>query len=364
MKKLILALFSFAALAMVSCDKKEAAEPTLTPQEITGDYSAQTASVKVSGISYDMTGEQKIKVSGTDVNEMTIEIPEGIIPGEGKLTFEKVAFTLENSFTASATNDDRTISIKGHVHDNTLSVVITPEYKSALVGIYNFEEPNMVTIEDGIEEDISQVLTCKVETPSGKVTFFGGEQEQEYMDVFFNGLIGQMMIRTYLTTDNEDGTQTTTYNGALRNITFHADGNLTAEYNKTFSPSLMGMGGEPAMPEFVTSPMYAMRWYVKGDKLFLIPNINMMTRAGISQDGLALNLSMKDGKITIFADKTQVEPLLGLVNPLIQGLPDEVLGEGAAAAIAKGLVGELAVMTTEATRFDLGICLQKADKLQ
>lgn len=316
-------------------------ESSYGPADFVGKYGAAKAAVKVSGVAYDMSAGQEIEISGTDVNNMTVVVPAGVVPGETEaISFSKVVFTsnYDYLFTGAVTNEERTLTLKGSYSNGNITVSITPEYKTALVGIWNFEAPKLDPI---TKDDISSVMICNVETPSGKVTFFGGEQEQEYMNTFFNELVGKMLLRTY-------DAKTGTYTGALQNVTFHADGNLTAEYNNKFMSGV----------EFVQSPMGAMRWYAKGGKVFLVPNLNMMTKAGISTDGLPMELKLENDKVTIYATKAQVMPLMSLVNPIIQGLPDELLGDFS--FLAKMLVGELAEMTKEATKFDLGVCFVKA----
>lgn len=310
------------------------------PSDYVGKYDAAAAAVKVSGVAYDLTNGQAIEISGTDLKDMTVKVPAGVVPGEtGELVFSKVAFTADNyyDFMGTITNEERTLTLKGDYSNAKISVSITPEYKTALVGVWNFEAPN---VEGG--EDKSRVMFCNVETPTGKVKFFGAEQDAAYMDVFFNGLIGQMLLRSF-----DEATKA--YTGAIQNITFHADGNLTAEYNNKFMAGI----------EFIESPMGAMRWYMKGGKLFLVPNLNMMTK-GISSDGLPLEITLAiDGnKVSIFATKAQIMPAMSLLNPIIQGLPDALLGD--MSMLVKMLVGELAVMTQEATKFDLGVCFVKA----
>lgn len=304
-----------------------------SPTDIAGEYTAQTASVKVSGVALDLVNAV-VKVEGSALNAMTITVPNKTMPGEQEIVFSNVQFTTAKActFTGSSSNADRDIAISGSYSEGKLTVEITPKYKSSLVGVWNFQEPVEV---DYVDE--SQVLVFDVMTPSGTVQFLGMTLPAEAIGPFFNTVLGQGMLRAH-------HSETKEYIGAIRNITFHADGNLTAEYNLKFM--------QEVTPEFVPSPKGALRWYIKGGEIFLVPNLNMMTK-GISSDGIPMFINLSPNDVNIFVTKEQIAPVMGLLAPVIASLPDELLGE--LGPILKGVVTELGVMVQEATKFDLGV---------
>lgn len=309
-----------------------------TAADIAKEYTTSNVSVKVSETAYDVSQGQKITVSGTDLKNMKISIPEMVVPGEAAIEFTNVVFTqgLSCTFSGSVTNAERDIQISGSYADGVLNVVLTPTYKSTVVGVWNMPAPEIVN-----SVDQSQVLYFNLQNPTGKVVFLGTEMPISGFTGFFEELVGKAILRSY-NTDN------TIFTGAIKNITFHADGNITADYNTAF------MTGEP---KFITSAKGLMRWYVKNEQMFFVPNLNAMTKAGISSTGIPLNLKMVGDKASIYIPKDYIAPVMSILTPIIVALPDETLGD--MGPLVKLLLGEIDVIVKGSTVFDLGLNLEK-----
>lgn len=341
MKKIILSTISCIMLVMASCSSDDDGIKPVNISDVAGKYEATNATVKVSGVGYDMTAGQAIVISGTDSKKMSIEIPAGMVPGEDNaIKFDNVVVTSTNIcvFEGSTSNNDRTLNIKGSYANKSISVEITPEYKSNIIGVWNFAKPQMV---DG--EDVSQVIYADVKTPSGIVSFLGNDIPCETFGQFLNLMLGQSILRSYDSDNN--------YTGAIQNVTFHKDGNVTADYNLQF------MQGDP---QFVASPMGGMRWYVKNNKVFLVPNLNLMARGGITSTGIPMEFVINNDVISVYFTIDQIAPVMSIVGPIVNGLPDEIFGDEAfIAALLKMAVTDITNMTQEATAFSLGVTFVK-----
>ena len=341
MKKIILSTISCIMLVMASCSSDDDGIKPVNISDVAGKYEATNATVKVSGVGYDMTADQAIVISGTDSKKMSIEIPAGMVPGEeNAIKFDNVVVTSTNIcvFEGSTSNNDRTLNIKGSYANKSIAVEITPEYKSNIIGAWNFAKPNIVN-----EEDASQVIYADVKTPTGIISFLGNDIPDAAFGQFLNVLLGQGILRTF---DDEGN-----FTGAIQNVTFHKDGNLTADYNLKF------MQGDP---QFVASPMGGMRWYVKNNKVFLVPNLNLMARGGIASTGIPMEFVISNNVISVYFTIDQIAPVMALVGPIVNGLPDEIFGDNAfLGAILKMAVTDITNMTQVATTFSLGVTFVK-----
>lgn len=340
MKKIILSTISCIMLVMASCSSDDDGIKPVNINDVAGKYEAANTTVKVSGVGYDMTAGQSVVISGTDSKNMTIEIPAGMVPGEdAAIKFQNVVFTNTNTstFEGSTSNADRKLNIRGTYANKSITVEITPEYNSNVVGVWNFAKPQLV---EG--EDASQVIFADVKTPSGIVSFLGNDIPSEAFGQFLNILLGQGMLRTY---DSEGN-----FTGAIQNVTFHKDGNLTADYNLGFMQS---------DPQFVASPMGGMRWYVKNNKVFLVPNLNLMARGGITSTGIPMEFSIANNVISVYFTLDQIAPVMSLVGPIVNGLPDEIFGDAFIGTLLKMAVTDITNMTQVATTFSLGVVFVK-----
>lgn len=344
MRNFILSAIGCAMLVMASCNNDDDGIKPVNVSEVTGKYESTNTTVKVSGVGYDMTAGQAIVISGTDSKNMSIEIPAGMVPGEDKaIKFDNVVFTSTNTcvFEGSTSNSDRTLNIRGSYANKSITVEITPEYKSDIIGVWNFAKPQMVE-----EVDASQVIYADVKTSTGMVSFLGNDISCEAFGQLLNVLLGQGILRTYDSNNN--------YTGAIKNVTFHKDGNLTADYNAQFMQ---------ANPQFVTSPMGGMRWYVKNNKVFLVPNLNLMARGGIASTGIPMEFFITNNVISVYFTQDQIAPVMSLLSMVVNGLPDEIFGENAfIGVLLKMAVTDITNMTKQATTFSLGVTFTKDAK--
>lgn len=341
-----------------------AVEETL---DINGTYEHNEVIVELSGSHFDLLAGQTVTITGAAGNQ-TISLPAGVVPGESalqiKITSNQVSANTV-TFTGVDTNTDRDLTVKGtKIEEGELHIVITPNYKNEMVGVWNFPTPIMGEDEMGDPTDLTatSVMPFEIKTPDGMAQFFGMPYPEADLAQFLSQ-IGGIFLRAYLPLD-QTKPEALTCLGAMQKITFHADGNLTVEYNTKFDPTLilsaLGMPGAntPVAPNWVESPKGAMRWYKKGDQLFLVPNLNMMTKAGISSDGLPLNIRTDEKYSYIYVTKDFVAPMLNLANMIIAGLPDEVLG-GDIAPMAKMMVNDITFSANKATVFNIGINIEK-----
>lgn len=341
-----------------------AVEETL---DINGTYEHNEVSVELSGNHFDLLAGQTVTIAG-EVGNQTISLPASVVPGESalqiKITPSQVSPNVV-SFTGIETNDDRDIVVTGmKIDEGELHIVLTPNYKNEMVGGWNFPTPIMGEDEWGDPTDVTaaSVMPFEIRTPDGMAQFFGMPYAEEDLAKFLSQ-IGGIFLRAYLPLD-ETKPEELTCLGAMQKINFHADGNLTVQYNTNFDPTLimsaLGMPGAntPVAPNWVDSPKGAMRWYKKGDQLFLVPNLNLMTKAGISSDGLPFNIRKDEMYSYIYVTKDFVAPMLNLANMIVAGLPNEVLG-GDLAPMAKMMVNDITFSANKATIFNIGINLEK-----
>lgn len=152
----------------------------------------------------------------------------------------------------------------------------------------------------------------------------------------------------------------------LRTVTFGADGNVTAMYKAADAS-----GGQ-----WVQSPKNLCMYYVKDNKLYLVPDMQMIaqqveknkqkTRAlGImdilnlfnqvvawGKEGIPLNISENpDATRTVFFDKKAIAPFIPLLPVVVDLLPPE----GEIGDIASDIVNQIITIFPKTTRLELGI---------
>ena len=83
-------------------------------------------------------------------------------------------------------------------------------------------------------------------------------------------------------------------------------------------------------PVFVHSPLNAIKWYVKDDALYLVPNLNLMLKndpskaqlgpldpGTITTVGIPLYFKKEGDKMTVYVSKEQTAPVFGLLSTVI-----------------------------------------------
>lgn len=237
-----------------------------------------------------------------------VHMAPGVIPGEVTTTLSNVPLTLVGetyTFEGTDTNNGREVKYAGEVTKDKLmmSVNVTMP-QNALTGTWKLTP--WVEGETASDPIVSEPLTIQWVSSKG-ITVLGQEMPMNEMSAFLSTMASQPLLE------------------ALQNITFKADGNVTASYRN-----------EATKGEWTDSPLNLAWFYIKNDKLYTQLNIDMImatveankkSKAESSIDpsailalfkefvpllseGVPLNYSVENGKAVVTADETLLLPIL------------------------------------------------------
>ncbi|WP_273081070.1 hypothetical protein [Alistipes ihumii] len=344
MKKILLSALPVlcAALLMTACDDDDnaTANYSVPLDEAVGSYTGDKLQINVGGQSVLLLSGETAQISGSDANQLTISIPDYAVPGETGLTFTDVKMTtpLFNVFEGTSSNASRDITLSGELRDGRLTLNLTPTYKSDIIGVWNL---NLETDDFG----------------TATLTPISIETEQDISGSQFIVQILGVLLKGSM---------------AVVNIDFQADGNLTATYNSNLLNDLMpALSNDTIHPVFVHSPLNAIKWYVKDDALYLVPNLNLMLKndpskaqlgpldpGTITTVGIPLYFKKEGDKMTVYVSKEQTAPVFGLLSTVISMIdPSFELSLGGSSlplrSLLEALVKPLIDAALAAERFDL-----------
>lgn len=143
----------------------------------------------------------------------------------------------------------------------------------------------------------------------------------------------------------------------LFNVKFKADGELVA--------SIKGEDGQPTQ-----SPAGAVSYKIKGDKVYLIPHLDVMFPDGlpsltsrasenpaidldkILKEGLPLNYKITNNKLEAYVTRDMMQPFMGLINEIVQGM--DANGD-LMIMMMKMAMADMVVIVNESTKFEMGL---------
>lgn len=284
------AMMSISLFTGCSSDDKEEIQP-----DHTGIYSGDKLDLEISDI--DIENAEAV------INGKTLTIKNSI-PGEESV---EIPVTVKgNVIEGSVTNSNRAISVKGVFKDVTkvvgqeLELEVTLKYTNSIVGVWNFTPFKQG--EDG--SFVSSPVFVDVTSPEGTVPmelfpgFVQNVPDQTY-EQFLGGMLGA-------------------YAQELKSLNFREDGFIVASYTD---------------PSKADTPLGAVRYFVKGGMVYLIPNTSMimdgMTRAGMDDvaemltNGIPLILEIEGDALKAYVTKEMMAPFVELLDMILPSLPED-----------------------------------------
>lgn len=309
--------------------------------EAVGSYTGDKLQINVGGQSVLLLSGETAQISGSDANQLTISIPDYAVPGETGLTFTDVKMTtpLFNVFEGTSSNASRDITLSGELRDGRLTLKPDPDLQ---VGHHRRVEPESSKRATSVSAtrphlDLKRSRISAARNSSSRI-----------LGVLLKGSM------------------------AVVNIDFQADGNLTATYNSNLLNDMMpALSNDTIHPVFVHSPLNAIKWYVKDDALYLVPNLNLMLKndpskaqlgpldpGTITTVGIPLYFKKEGDKMTVYVSKEQTAPVFGLLSTVISMIdPSFELSLGDSnlplRSLLEALVKPLIDAALAAERFDL-----------
>lgn len=312
MKNKFLFLMMFLGVALFSSCSDD--DP-----DYTGNYSVDKLQLSLSGVT-----QVNKEVELTD-SSITLK---DVIAGENA-TIIPIVFDGAN-FSGKATNSDRTVTVAGSIKKKVLQLDVTLKITNELVGTWDIFDGN---------------VTVKVEAPADAVLLFmGNEMTADQFENMLPMLMGSMP-QAY-----------------LKDITFKDNGYLVATYDAG------GNAGEKDdVDTWMKSPEGAVKWYVKNNQVYLVPDINMIMNAGRGDDnvlngllanGLPLNYTINDEGLHVYVTKEQMLPLMDVINGLLSTIEEK----NYIIDMAKMVIPELKQDMEICTVFDLGMKMMRPEK--
>lgn len=326
MRKSLLYLFAMIGTlsAFTSCGDDE---KTPEWQGLSKDYATENLKLTLNG--KEMTG-QSVNVVATAENKATITL-KSIIPGASEINVDA---TLANVTAANSTpnyaiegeakaEDTRTVSVKGNISGDVLTLSTTIKIASPVVGTWKLPRYVLSDINgDGKidEKDYNIAGGCffiDLKSATGSVNFM----EQTLPDAMFNAAVDQMLEGMI--------------SAKLQSITLMDNGSIVASFAKD---------GQ----NFTTTAEGMVSYYVKNNMVYVVPDIatmmGMMNKAnagggmtdilGMLQAGIpvAYKITEAGGKTSASFSMTKemITPLISILNklmPLIGNkLPESAVG--------------------------------------
>lgn len=193
-------------------------------------------------------------------------------------------------------------------------------------------------------EENDPVMSVRLENETDSVTFLGNHMSNKDFGNFINLLLGGGYVKDY-----------------LYSVTFKADGDLVA--------SIKGTDGQPT-----TTPTGAVSYKIKGNKVYLIPHLDVMFPDGlpmltsratetpsidleqILKEGLPVNYKITANKLEAYVTKDMMQPFMTMINEMVQGL--EPTGDPSFDNILpmlKMAMTDMVVIVNESSKFEMGL---------
>ncbi|MCD7933044.1 MAG: DUF4925 domain-containing protein [Tannerellaceae bacterium] len=356
-------VFACFSLLFIACNSDDENFNGLIPSESNKVYTNKLASMNQSNqlaLTYNGTN-----LAGKDVyfeilsHEKANLSLRHIIPGESECILENISLTAlqENgySFSGQSTSSGGTgFSYQGTIRTNKLTPALTDVTLPA----------NLLSAANTWYNRKSS-LVWEINSNAANMLLWG----------MATGIVGNLLDNLLLS--------------VLNNVTFHTDGNITAAYaplpeEAEISDMLMGSVNyndrNPA--DWQTSPGYMAMYYMNGQKLYVVPQVEMLmntllgtgSKADVTEilnmiidllgtviqwtnQGIEFTVEETTGNsVTLVLDKAQVEPIFSLLPYVIDFIPLDALPGGMGAL--EDMLGELLnIAATNTTAFEYRLTL-------
>lgn len=320
MKKNLLYLFALicSVSLFTACSDDDA-------PDYSGTYKGETLVLKLAGETLE---EKEVVLNSTEI------VLKDVILGEESTT---IPVTFDGTkFTGSNVGDNRTVSIEGSIENLKMTAEVTMKITSPIVGKWaissEIDEDGSKRVTDGIYFDLDKDKTYD---------FFFSPYDAETYAKEFNNTVGGLL------------------GGLLVDITLKEDGTIVATYNA-------GNPLDPSKLEIKESPANAVRYYIKDNQIYLVPNMDVLMAksdntidiAAILKNGLPLNLIVSgDDNFVAYVTKAQMVPFVGFLKPLINNLPDD--GMEGMAPLIKMIASEFFANMEKSETFSLGLNMDR-----
>lgn len=375
----VIGLFCAVSMMTTSCSNNDNDGPGI-PDGVNATYSA-SGSDNVLALTYSslpLPGKSAT-FNTTDGQTATITL-DNVIPGELKTSFDKVPLTLNNAgtvytFKTTNTQGDRAVAFEGSVEKGKMTLSLDVTMTNALVGKWNM----VPFVLDDFFDIVSTPVSMAWEVAP---TLEDPETNEKITTMAENiGSLGNSMGGMLLS-------------ACLRSVTFGKDGNITAEYASLdgydILQDIIFATEVPVRDEsdWVSSPANLCTYYVKGDKVYITPNIEtimalisgnaaakMKSDAGLGgmegldpaliavimgwlQTGIPMNIVTENGVTTLSLDKTTLSPFFPMIPGLLGSVvPEDMMGLLQMVGIHVDLLPDAFACTT---KFDVGLNMTKA----
>lgn len=224
-----------------------------------------------------------------------------IIPGEPEAIISDVQLNENNEFNGQGQTAGGCIvkyagSVKDEVMTLSLNVTLSNELLGNLNGTWNMPD-TVVYTDEGRVSYAPILFNWKASAPVMEDGKLSSDQITDLLRLVASPILANV----------------------LHTVTFHSDGNITAEYfpNLKFDEKLIGdmLNGMIDIPEdrkWEVSPVNLAFWYTKNDTLFVIPNLEMILN----------QISLNNG-----TDLSQLATIIKNILPTVQNLSEEELQE-------------------------------------
>lgn len=211
-------------------------------------------------------------------------------------------------------------------------------------------EDNVFPLNDGISlmvnawntasgEENDPILSIRVENATDSVIFI-----QNYISNKDFGDVLEALVGDYI-------------KERLFKVTFKSDGELVA--------FIKGENGNP-----VQSPAGAVSYKIKGDKVYLIPYLDVMFPDGLPSllsiaiknsdidmdkflsEGFPFNYKVTNDKLELYVTRDMLQPFIGLINEIVQSM--DTNGDFMI-TMMKMAMGDMVVIVNESTKIEIGL---------
>ena len=356
-------------------DLKYSDSPLLGKEITFETKDGKTATITMKGI-FDMSTISGL-FSGGSKADLVPSFAPGVIPGEVTTTLSNVVLIqVGEKYTFEGTDEanGRTVKYVGEVQKDkmTLALDVTmPD--NALVGTWNLA--SIVPGEIGEANKLQPVYSLWESSVPFSIDPFGMGTPTN-LDA--GAVLALAMVIPMV--DNMNAQQL--FLNVLQNVTFNKDGNITASYSKA---------SDIKDPQWQNSPLNIAQYTVKGGKILLFLNLDMVlgnitknaTKAGLADidiakiisdflpmlsNGFPLAYEQSEGVLKVYADTEFVLNIFNVVLPLLQN--EEILAKIKAvitkdpafaqyAPMMEAMLTQLPAVVKGTTKIELGINLTK-----
>lgn len=238
----------------------------------------------------------------------------GVIPGE-KSTQLRVKLTSKGnrtySFEGTDTRNGRTVRYSGEIRKDGLAMDLQVEMPQNFLSGTTWNLAEVIPSEEWGGANLQQPIYTAWEAGKKFTIDLGFPLELE------PGALLVMALEAMPLFEDKNGNDLLL--SLLQDVTFHADGNITAHYSEA---------ADLAEPQWKQSPMNIAHYYVKDGKPYFLLNIGMLTsmqkKSGFTEllplisDGIPLGIRSEEGKMTVYLETETLMPVLQSLMPILQ----------------------------------------------